>query len=246
MTTTDQKITTVDNNATYVPDDLDLGFVWKGRRLVCAGTDGIQQYEPWLDELVEKFAQIAETASNAVADLTIENFVSTIGIDLHRDLNDQCPCASYFYLGWMKPDEEENIKAKAQSLLWLLESEIYSGDVREMEEKIDNLEYRLRQSENEGIDYLNKLNACRDAFDAYKKTIDRQTADREARLMRFFDVLTHRHFASERALVLGPIVQYGELFVFCAKEGDQLPNSRFYLSLWEMVRASGKFKTIEI
>ena len=252
MTTTNDKQTdtTVDNrNASYDPDDLTLGFLWKDRRLVCAGTDGIQQYEPWLRELVEKFAQIAQTASDAVVDLTIhtnEGFVSAIGIDLNRDFNDQSPCSSYFYLGWMQPEKENTVKAKAQSLLWLLENEIYSGDVREMEEKVDELEYRLRQSEENRLDCCKKLKACRHSFDTYKNDIDRQTADREARLTRFFDVLAHRHFESERALVLGPIVQYGELFVFCAKEGDQLPNSRFYLSLWEMVRASGKYNTIEV
>ena len=244
MTTTNDK-----NNTAYDPDDLQLGFIWQGRRLVCAGTDGIQEYERWLSELVEKYEQIEGMASNAVVELTInspEGFVSAIGVDLNRDLNDQCPCSSYFYLGWMEPEEEKNIKARAQSLLWLLETEIYSGDVREMEEKIDDLEYRLRESDDKLIDLYKKIERSNSAFESYRKTLDQRTADREERLTRFFDVLAHRHFDSEEALVLGPIVQYGELFVLCTKEGDRLPHSRFYLSLWEMIRASGKFNTIEI
>lgn len=237
-------------NESYEIDDLQLGFVFDGRRLVCYGTDGLQDYEPWLEELVSEFSDLAKTAQNAGVKLaidTIECFVSAIGVDLDRDFNEECPCASYFYLGWLEPEAKEQTIAEAKRLLATVEHAISGGgNVRKMAETIDNLEYRLNISNNELIGLRQQLKEKTTAFKAERKEIAKKAADRETRLIRLFDLLTHRHCRNKRAVVLGPIAEYDGLFVFCAKENGRLNASRFYLSLWEMIRASGRHRTLEI
>ena len=236
-------------NESYEIDDLQLGFVFNGRRLVCYGTDGLQDYEPWLEDLVSDFADLAETAQNADVKLTIdtvEGFVSAIGVDLDRDFNDECPCASYFYLGWLEPAAQDQVIAEAKRLLATFEHDISGGNVRKMAETIHNLEYRLNKSSNELIGLRQQLKEKTTAFEAERKEIAEKVADRETRLIRLFDRLTHRHCRHDRAVVLGPIAEYDGLFVFCAKENGRLNASRFYLALWEMIRASGRHRTLEI